>query len=625
MGVVRETRILAFDRTKEPKFGTKVKVIKTASLFNAVGIKQNGVQNANTEVTVFEAKEISGKVYYRIGGQNQWIEKTATNWQIDKPQPVITAEKKTKESRFTKTNLSEDILSAANQDQMIQVTQPKKDIEKYDLAVKKGLALQKGSSVPSKKEIRKIFKDGKKFPAATKFEWVYEPDTAQNKYTNAKVKVIFPDGSFKEHSVHYNILIPNKPKIQQTNPSLNKQAAVAQPVNQGNSTTVKFVNSEPQDLNFSFIKTIPLLAPFLRNMDEALRLYQQAYYKQMSNTIRQGLELLTDQLLKLNQINPGYEWQNANLSNQLGYIAFLKILPQRIMNLCFSIKNYGNIGSHHNTVAQFNQASALTDLQQYHDLLAYLANTYQNNGQKIVYADVQLTDEQSKHRNWYQRPRINSNYLTFAQYLNRKNNPVQRTQPVPKKTQPPVVPAQNPKPAAANKEKMGKGMKTILGVFALIGIALLCGIGYEVYHMYNKPAQNYAVNQSSGTTKQQAQNLNRDQQVALSILYANLKLDPVWQEAYNSMTDNGDEVERYSQYKFGNATVSVQGNNYIYVLEKEVGFGFKDENGGRTVSFFTSDSNNTATIYQMYKAIKKAGYADQINRLAKKIKYKNIE
>ena len=104
MGVVRETRILAFDRTKEPKFGTKVKVIKTASLFNAVGIKQNGVQNANTEVTVFEAKEISGKVYYRIGGQNQWIEKTATNWQIDKPQPVITAEKKTKESRFTKTN-----------------------------------------------------------------------------------------------------------------------------------------------------------------------------------------------------------------------------------------------------------------------------------------------------------------------------------------------------------------------------------------------------------------------------------------------------------------------------------------------------------------------------------------
>lgn len=72
--------------------------------------------------------------------------------------------------------------------------------------------MEHGSSIPGSKGMHKVFKNSKDFPGNTKYEWVYPPDTSQNKYTNAKIKVIFPDGSFKERKVHYLISHSQSPE-----------------------------------------------------------------------------------------------------------------------------------------------------------------------------------------------------------------------------------------------------------------------------------------------------------------------------------------------------------------------------------------------------------------------------
>lgn len=593
---------MVFDRTKEPHFEQKIKVVSSTPFFDANGEKQSARQNPG-EVTVFEVKEINQQIFYRIGGQKNWIPKKATDW--GKEQVAVP------HHRFTTTDLSKNI-----------VPQPQKstpDAERYNLKIKDGLAIQKGSKRPDAKEMRNLFKMGKTFPAATKFEWIFPPDTSQNKYTNAKLKVTFPDGSFKERSVHYNLLQAPQVKKQPLQPTQN--------------TVVKLTNPSPQDLDFSFVKNNQLLKPFSRNLGEALRLYQEAYYKQMSNTIRQGLEVLTEQLLTLNQINPGPGWDRAILSNQLGYIAFLKLLPQRIMNLCYSIKNYGNIGSHHNEAAQINQASALTDLQQYHDLLVYLVNTYQN--QHVPYADVQITDEQHKHRNWYYRPRFNPNYLTFAEFMDRKN---QRQQPQPQiiqPTQPPMqmtqpVPTEPPAPA---KEKMGTGMKLLISCFVILGLLIIGGIGYEVYRMNTNTTQSNTASSNTKTSlREQAAKLSTKQTVALSIIYADEKLDDQWQSAYSQLSGNGYNIDRYDSYTFGNETVSTQGNNYVYVVEKDVGFGYQDKGSGkRLVTFFDPDQSDPETnpvhayTYQMLQQVKASGDMAKVNKLAKKLTFTDNE
>lgn len=140
-----------------------------------------------------------------------------------------------------------------------------------------------------------------------------------------------------------------------------------------------------------------------------------------------------------NKIVLSNEWRRANLSNKLGYIAYLRILPQKIMDVYFSIKNYGNIGSHHNKEADFNKASALADLQQYHDLLIYLVNTY--DVAQLTYADVQISDDQNKHPNWYRRKDIDPNkVVSFAQYMYQKTHPQPKITPPVQNTIPAPVP-----------------------------------------------------------------------------------------------------------------------------------------------------------------------------------------
>lgn len=580
---------MAFDRTKEPAFQSKIRIAtangKNANLYDASGTQQNNTRPNGEEVTVFEVKEANGHILYRIGGQNEWLAKEDSNWKQKEPQP--------KKVHFTNIKLSDEIIK--------KPTNP-------DVSIKKGLLLKQNSPVPNQKEIRKIFKHGKSFPEDTKFEWIYAPDTKQSKYTNAKVKVTFPNGFSATRTVHYNI--QSMPQSQKTTPPL---------------AAPKLVNPRPRDLNFEFVKSNQLIQLFAKSVDEALLLYEQGLYKQMSNTIRQGLEILTDKLLVLNGINSDLDWERANLSNKLGYIAYLKVLPQRIMNLCFSIKNYGNIGSHNNNAARFNQASALTDLQQYHDLLIYLSNTYQ--GTKLPYADVQISDEQNKHRNWYQRPMLNFNQIiSFHDYLYQKEHPrVKQEQIV----------AQPEESVEPEPQKMGKGMKFLTYLFIAIIVVIAGGIGYEAWQMH---AENNASTQKKLTIKQQARNLSKRQKIALSLVYANNNLDDQWSEAFNQVKDNNYNISRYKDYKFDTATVSATGSSYLYILEKNLGFGFQDrQNGDSLVEFMSVDSSDDSEdaqnnldrknvyTYQMLKEAKNSGQWSNVKKIAKKLTFTNEE
>ena len=564
---------MTFDRSKEPSFQTKVRVTKNTCLYDASGAKQTDTLNAGSTVTVFEVKEINNQVYYRVGGQTQWLPKSVTDWGI-------------KESSESHNDNQND----------------------YNVAIKDGLAIAKNSEPPTdKKDLIKLFKHGNTFPADTKFQWVTPPDTSQNKYTNAKIKIIFPDGTTKEHSVHYNITAGRS------------STPTAMPIKNTNEST-ESVDLKLGDLNFSFVKQYRMLHSVEKSVNEAILLYKHALYKQLSNTIRQGLEIIADELLTLNNINLDDEWKRANLSNKLGYIAYLRILPQKIMDVCFSIKNYGNIGSHHNKEANFNKASALTDLQQYHDLLIYLVNTYVN--AHLTYADVQISDDQNKHPNWYKRKSIAPDkFVTFAQYM------YQRTHPEPKKPAAPVqpiTPVEPVKTPVSVKPKVRKGMKWLLRFFTLLGVIIIAGIGYEIYQL--STGSNQSVQTSKPVSiKEEARNLTTKQDIALSLLYAKEKYADQWQDAYDTFVQNNYNVYRYDEYSFGDATVTAQGYNYIYVIDKNIGLGFRDKgNGNRLVTFFNAtDTKNDSSVsgytYQMLKEIKQSNQAAKMKRLAKKI------
>ena len=118
-----------------------------------------------TILSIFEAKEINGQVYYRVGDQKAWLAKADTNY----------------------------------------ATQLKRDADQYNVSIKNGLVIEQNSPVPGFKGIRKVFKDADSFPKGTTFKWIDAPNTNENKYTNGKIKITFPDGSFKERKVHYLI------------------------------------------------------------------------------------------------------------------------------------------------------------------------------------------------------------------------------------------------------------------------------------------------------------------------------------------------------------------------------------------------------------------------------------
>lgn len=456
----------------EPGFGAKVKVVTingvAAHLYNERGEMQFQTEPNGTILSIFEAKEINGQVYYRVGDQKAWLAKADTNY----------------------------------------ATQLKRDADQYNVSIKNGLVIEQNSPVPGFKGMRKVFKDADSFPKGTTFKWIDAPNTNENKYTNGKIKITFPDGSFKERKVHYliahNQAVANKQNFQAKNQSLSRTF---------NRSGANIKNLPPKDFDFDFLKQNEIMSRFDKNVDETLNLYEQGLYDQMSNTIRKGIEIYVDELMQLNQINPGTSWQMANLSNKLAYVAYLHLLPKRMLDLCFSVKNYGNIGSHY-TAASVNQVSALADLRQYHDLLIYLVNAYSY--EAWPYADVQI--------------------------------------------------------------------------------------------------------------KEKAANLSVKQLLALSLIYAkrndDSKFDNNWQGVYDVLSNNNYNVGRYDSYTFGDATVSAQGQNYIYVFEKGIGLGYQDKGNQKLVSFFDADESEPVRVYD-YQMLEVVNNLSAVKKLAKKLVFTN--
>ena len=556
----------------EPGFGAKVKVVTingvAAHLHNERGEMQFQTEPNGTILSIFEAKEINGQVYYRVGDQKAWLAKADTNY----------------------------------------ATQLKRDADQYNVSIKNGLVIEQNSPVPGFKGMRKVFKDADSFPKGTTFKWIDAPNTNENKYTNGKIKITFPDGSFKERKVHYliahNQAVANKQNFQAKNQSLSRTF---------NRSGANIKNLPPKDFDFDFLKQNEIMSRFDKNVDETLNLYEQCLYDQMSNTIRKGIEIYVDELMQLNQINPGTSWQMANLSNKLAYVAYLHLLPKRMLDLCFSVKNYGNIGSHY-TVASVNQVSALADLRQYHDLLIYLVNAY--GYEAWPYADVQITDEQNKHPLWYKKPNINpAGIATYQEYLAYKNDSkgnFNQTQSDQLKNE---------------KLKMGQSMKILISCFVAVGIVIIIGIGYEIYQLANNNSTKTEVVQDKAPTmKEKAANLSVKQLLALSLIYAkrndDSKFDNNWQGVYDVLSNNNYNVGRYDSYTFGDATVSAQGQNYIYVFEKGIGLGYQDKGNQKLVSFFDADESEPVRVYD-YQMLEVVNNLSAVKKLAKKLVFTN--
>lgn len=584
---------------EEAHYGSKIKVVtqngQAAHLYDAQGNLQTATKANGAALEVFEVKKIGNKTFYRVGGQNEWLLKNDTNLGNH-----VKAENVTTTSTASKDN-----------------TNP-------STSVKNGLALQQGSSIPDYKGMLKVFKNGKDFPSGTKLEWVFPPDTSQSKYTNAKIKVTFPDESSKERKVHYSITPSNKQKpkkptaIPTTEPKLT-------PIS-NNQKTDKTISPRP-DFDFDFMKNNEVLGNLIENANEVQKLYAQGFFDQMANTIRRGLEYFADRLLLLNNINPGEGWRTANLSNKLGYVAHLRLLPKRMMDICFSIKDFGNIGSHNNDT-KFNQTSALTNLRQYHDLLTYLTNVYEN--ESWPYANIQITDEQNKHPRWYMKPQVKIGLPTYKEYLNNKNNPNNSNNSMPSPNVqptnlPPKIIIQQTPPTEPVKSKTGKGMKVLITCFAILAVVIVAGIGYEVYQMMgnkSNPAQSQVAQKQPSSLKERAAHLSVKQLIALSLIYADRnddsKLDSNWQNIYDVVSNNNYNVGRFDSYTFGDATVTAQGNNHIYVFEKGVGLGYQDKGSQRLVSFFDADQSDPVRAYD-YQMLEVVNSMSKVNKLAKKI------
>lgn len=169
-------------------------------------------------------------------------------------------------------------------------------------------------------------------------------------------------------------------------------------------------------------------------------------------------------------------------------------------------------------------------------------------------------------------------------------------------------------------------MKLLIGCFALLGIVIVAGIGYEIYRMSTNSTQTTQTEKNAKSSiKEEARNLTTRQDIALSIIYANKEFNDEWQNASDLLTQNNYNIGRYTKYKFGDASVQTNGRNYIYVIKRKIiGLSIRDKRSGdRLAVFFNSQNKDGDPVsvytYQMLKEIKQAGQVGKMDSLAKKI------
>ena len=126
--------------------------------------------------------------------------------------------------------------------------------------------------------------------------------------------------------------------------------------------------------------------------------------------------------------------------------------------------------------------------------------------------------------------------------------------------------------------------------------------------------------------KEKAANLSVKQLLALSLIYAkrndDSKFDNNWQGVYDVLSNNNYNVGRYDSYTFGDATVSAQGQNYIYVFEKGIGLGYQDKGNQKLISFFDADESEPVRVYD-YQMLEVVNNLSAVKKLAKKLVFTN--
>lgn len=91
---------------------------------------------------------------------------------------------------------------------------------------------------------------------------------------------------------------------------------------------------------------------------------------------------------------------------------------------------------------------------------------------------------------------------------------------------------------------------------------------------------------------------------------------------YDNLSNNNYNVGRFNSYTFGDATVSAQGQNYIYVFEKGVGLGYQDKGKQKLVSFFDADTDEPVRAYD-YQMLQVVNNMSKVKKLAKKLVFTN--
>lgn len=158
--------------------------------------------------------------------------------------------------------------------------------------------------------------------------------------------------------------------------------------------------------DFDFVKNSALLRPLRKETDKIVSLYEAQIFEDELIHLRKAEEKLVNYVYRLENVDLSlfpYGWSQATLSDKLNHLREIKIYPYKVMDLLYDLKHLGNAAVHKD--AAFTKEQAQLGLRFWHDLLVFLANTY--DGQKLRYAIGAIEEEFIAHQSTWYAPREN--------------------------------------------------------------------------------------------------------------------------------------------------------------------------------------------------------------------------
>lgn len=146
-----------------------------------------------------------------------------------------------------------------------------------------------------------------------------------------------------------------------------------------------------KEFNFDFVKKSHLLEKVNLQISKISNFYQNKQYNEMFFNIRRDVEklaaLLVEQAHLVSDENQGF-----GLSGKIKTLRQNAVYPATIMRLFDRLRTYGSITVH--SSMNIDEYTAQLALQNYHDLLVFLANYH--DGLNAKYADILLKRVQRK-------------------------------------------------------------------------------------------------------------------------------------------------------------------------------------------------------------------------------------